>query len=88
VGIFPNASPEGVFDLSGNVWTWTSSAYQPYPYKAGDGREDESKDVTRVGRGGSWRYTQLKARAAARNDLNPTYRNRVGFRVVGVVPSP
>ncbi len=88
VGIYRSASPEGVLDLSGNVWTWTSSAYQPYPYKAEDGREDESKDVPRVGRGGSWRYTQLKARAAARNDLNPTYRNRVGFRVVGVVPSP
>ncbi|HKF48288.1 MAG TPA: SUMF1/EgtB/PvdO family nonheme iron enzyme [Terracidiphilus sp.] len=88
VGIFRNATPEGVLDLSGNVWTWTSSAYEPYPYRAEDGREDESKDVPRVGRGGSWRYTQLKARAAARNDLNPTYRNRVGFRVVGVVPSP
>ncbi len=27
VGIFNNSSPEGVFDLSGNVWTWTSTIH-------------------------------------------------------------
>jgi formylglycine-generating enzyme required for sulfatase activity len=34
------ASPYGVLDLAGNAWEWTSSARDPYPYDAEDGRED------------------------------------------------
>jgi formylglycine-generating enzyme required for sulfatase activity len=91
IGIFRNATPEGIFDLSGNVYTWTSSAYQPYPYQANDGREDESKkDVRRVVRGGSWSSNQDDARAAYRLGDGPGNRSNssgFGFRVVGVVPS-
>jgi formylglycine-generating enzyme required for sulfatase activity len=43
VGIFANATPEGVFDLIGNVYTWTSSALQSYPYQAKDGRDDPNR---------------------------------------------
>ncbi|MGH9433377.1 MAG: SUMF1/EgtB/PvdO family nonheme iron enzyme, partial [Terriglobia bacterium] len=90
VGIFQNATPEGVFDLSGNVYTWTSSAYQPYPYEESDGREDPNKmEVRRVLRGGSWFNDQVFARAANRGHDDPNSRNGgFGFRVVGVVPSP
>jgi formylglycine-generating enzyme required for sulfatase activity len=47
------ASPFGVLGMAGNVWQWVSSAYRPYPYRPGDGRE-EPRDVTleRVTRGG------------------------------------
>jgi formylglycine-generating enzyme required for sulfatase activity len=89
VGIFQNATPEGVFDLSGNVYTWTSSAYQAYPYQASDGREDyDRREVRWVVRGGSWSVVKYDARAAYRRSLNPGVRlDHVGFRVVGVVPS-
>jgi len=90
VGIFRNATPEGVFDLSGNVYTWTSSAYQPYPYRANDGREDPDRtDQPRVVRGGSWYNLRNLARASYRSpNYDPDDRaDYIGFRVVGVVPS-
>ncbi len=90
VGIFENATPDGVFDLLVNVYTWTSSEYKPYPYRANDGREDLNRaEELRVLRGGSWRGLQYHARAASRDYINPANRNfDFGFRVVGVVPSP
>jgi formylglycine-generating enzyme required for sulfatase activity len=90
VGIFRNATPEGVLDLSGNVYTWASSVYQPYPYVASDGREDlDRAEEPRVVRGGSWDNVRNFARAAFRDFSGPAVRfNLVGFRVVGVVPSP
>lgn len=47
------ATPEGVLNLAGNVHEWTSSLYRPYPYDAGDGREDADSDAARVTRGGA-----------------------------------
>ncbi len=53
VGSHPKgATPEGVFDLSGNETEWTSSLFKPYPYDATDGREDPYATGERVTRGG------------------------------------
>jgi formylglycine-generating enzyme required for sulfatase activity len=88
VGIFlEGASPYGVLDISGNVWEWTRSAYQPYPYDPNDGREDLMKDINRVLRGGSWYSYERYARCAYRYWSYPYYgNNHIGFRVV-VLPS-
>jgi formylglycine-generating enzyme required for sulfatase activity len=94
VGIFDNATPEGAFDLTGNVWSWTLSIFDqdrfPYPYRTDDGREDiHATGVMRPLRGGSWSDYRVNARAVFRNGLHPDYRVSVyGFRVVSVVRPP
>ncbi len=83
VGIFANATPEGVFDLSGNADTWTLSIYENYPYRSNDGREELASDENRVLRGGSWIYDQMLARAVFRSLDPPGDRfDSIGFRVV------
>jgi formylglycine-generating enzyme required for sulfatase activity len=68
-------------DMAGNVSEWTSTAYQPYPYDPGDGREDAASEDDRVYRGGSWAQTQGKARSALRQAAPIEYRGReIGFR--------
>jgi len=75
------ASWVGALDLSGNVWEWTSSLYQSYPYDAGDGREVFSITGFRVRRGGSWGSLDNNVRAADRDDNSPDDVNSfIGFR--------
>lgn len=84
VGAYPGgATPEGIYDLSGNVWEWTTSLYQPYPYRADDGRNNIEAEGKRVVRGGSWNYAHWFARCACRYWYTPFYFNcKLGFRVV------
>lgn len=87
VGVFDNRTPEGAYDLSGNAYTWTTSLYDqerfPYPYRAGDGRENPEAPGRRVVRGGSWYDGQDLARAVCRSLNHPTSRgDLIGFRVV------
>ncbi len=53
VGAFEGGkSPYGLYDMTGNVWEWTSSWYQPYP---GNKRMTENYgEKYKVLKGGSW----------------------------------
>jgi formylglycine-generating enzyme required for sulfatase activity len=78
VGIYPEgASPEGVLDLSGNVWEWCLNEYEK-PKRTGRGGTE-----SRVLRGGSWILIHGNARAGSRDLNHPGSRNDlIGFRVV------
>ncbi len=74
-------SPYGLFDMAGNVWEWTSSLFQPYPYDVNDGREDLNNVGDRVIRGGSWFDFDDLVRSSFRShsDLSKI-SNVIGFR--------
>ena len=79
----PGQSPYGALDMAGNVWEWTSSKYQPYPYQADDSREDLSGEASRALRGGAFLFNVVIVRCASRLANYPDYTNHiVGFRVV------
>jgi len=71
VGQFPlGNTPEGISDLSGNVWEWTNSWY------------DDEK-ITRTVRGGSWLSIRRFARCAYRSGLGPdNFGSDFGFRLI------
>ena len=86
VGSSP-ANPFGLHDMAGNVWQLCSSLYQPYPYRANDGRENLSTAGDRVLRGGSWLSWSFNGpggyRAAFRSWETPGNRgDNGGFRCV------
>jgi len=71
----------GAYDMAGNLWEWTSSLYQDYPYDAEDGRELISSAGLRVLRGGSWRSIRAYLSSAFRNRVDPSNTNNdIGFR--------
>ena len=87
VGIFPTGNtPEGIADMTGNVWEWCAS-------RSNDDSNDASKPVAEiksdqpgVGRGGSWGLNGPDAlRASCRYNFRPGDRSSyIGFRVVVV----
>jgi len=75
--------------MSGNVWEWTRSLWEKYPYpddsKQREKREELSapKDNPRVLRGGAFKSDRRSLRCASRYRGLPYYRNLdVGVRVV------
>jgi formylglycine-generating enzyme required for sulfatase activity len=85
VGAYPKgASPSGALDMAGNIWEWTSSVYEAYPYDPADGREDlnAADDVRRVLRGGAFGNLAWRVRSAFRGSDLPGFAfwDR-GFRV-------
>lgn len=85
VGLYiEGCTPDNIFDLTGNVWEWTSSIYADYPYIKEDGREDpEDENKPRTVRGGAWYILSNSARAAYRFRDLATNRSYIsGFRLV------
>ncbi len=86
VGMYADgSSPYGCLDLIGNVWEWSRSLYQPYPYVPDPQAawEDEGQPGRRVVRGGSWDIDRRSARCAYRNRAHPGFLNiTLGVRVV------
>lgn len=94
-------SPYGVSDMAGNVWEWTCSLHENYPYDTKDGREtsDGITDIQSI-RGGSFAADFRHARTAFRDfDTNFRLGSRsaylyeyknvpldLGFRVVVAPP--
>jgi formylglycine-generating enzyme required for sulfatase activity len=83
VGVYPHgATPDGLHDLSGNVYEWTGTLYRPYRYDPTDGREDPLADGLRVMRGGSWYVGRTNVRCAYRNWNGPGRGiDALGYRV-------
>ena len=87
VGKYPKGqTPEGVFDLAGNLWEWTSTIQgknEVLPYKGKDHTQDENYHFMII-RGGSYgsRIDQMTTDAVSRS---PAYfrSSHVGFRCVG-----
>ncbi len=80
VGLYPlggtGGSPEGIMDMSGNVWEWCLNKYE------NPDDSSASSEGTRVWRGGSWVFNQGRARASYRDRNLPYYRYYfLGFRL-------
>jgi formylglycine-generating enzyme required for sulfatase activity/tRNA A-37 threonylcarbamoyl transferase component Bud32 len=89
VGSFPRgATPEGLQDMSGNVWEWTSSPLRPY---RGGGVMADSLAAYRVIRGGAFDSGDSVAtswwRGYARVDAPATSLPNTGFRCVARGPA-
>ena len=83
VGRFSPAgdSPYGCVQMVGNISEWTLTRYTPYPYDAGDGRDNPEGEAERATRGGSWHSPVLRARTASRGMNDPFFAdNDLGFR--------
>ncbi len=85
VGLFPKGeTPEGVAELAGNVWEWTTSDYfqkkalEDFPFGERAQRLFKWQPVLR---GGSWYDNPQAARCAARGRTTPEDRTDIiGFR--------
>jgi formylglycine-generating enzyme required for sulfatase activity len=81
VGSYSQGStPNGIYDMSGNVWEWVADWYVAYP--GGDPSSDGSfGEIFRVLRGGSWLNDADTVRTTFRFPGDPASTNGVyGFR--------
>ena len=83
VGVFPgDCTPEGLFDMAGNVWEWCSSLDKPYPYVVNNGRENLEGSAARILRGGSFDSPRRAIHSTERRPVDPhAVVSLIGFRV-------
>jgi formylglycine-generating enzyme required for sulfatase activity len=82
VGLYPaGATPEGIHDMSGNVWEWTNDRYRPYGVRSQSNPISLALAYQRVACGGAWNNSDMELRAACRGREHPlTTRRALGFR--------
>ena len=75
-------NPWGLYQVHGNVWEWTGSAYDK-DYGGAEKRCTKNDILVPLAvRGGGWSNQPARVRSAFRLRLNPTYRNHyTGFRL-------
>lgn len=78
-------SPEGVFDLTGNVMEWTSDWFDERAYATVPASDPSGppRGVERVIRGASWNDSLHRGRTTTRFKMRPDYLDiTIGFRCV------
>lgn len=73
----------GLSDMAGNVWEWTRSPYQPYPFDPRDDAGTVGTDAIWVMRGGAFNDSEQNIRTTTRGGADPGVRRPfIGFRLV------